>query len=99
MAALTRQSELSPTGTNGVTSALDTELRPKAVRNGRSVAELEPVSAPVIEIRDLNVWYGRQQAIFDVKMDILSRSVLISMSPDHTRGRIREMGKGIKAAT
>jgi len=38
-------------------------------------------STAVINIRNLNFWYGRQQALYDVNMDILDRRVTAIIGP------------------
>ena len=38
-------------------------------------------SPPVITVRDLSFWYGQQQALFDINMDISDRSVTAIIGP------------------
>ena len=51
------------------------------VPRARPSAEPETVTDPVIEIRDLNLWYGSTQALFDVNMDIARQSVTAIIGP------------------
>ena len=44
-------------------------------------ADTETASTPVINVRDLNFWYGRSQALFEITMDILDRSVTAIIGP------------------
>ncbi|HET9370592.1 MAG TPA: phosphate ABC transporter ATP-binding protein PstB, partial [Vicinamibacterales bacterium] len=40
-----------------------------------------PEDAPAIEIRDVNLYYGAKQALFDISMDIASRQVTAFIGP------------------
>ncbi len=57
------------------------------VRSETSAANVSPVAdtgpdvQPLIEMRKLNVWYGSQQALFDIAMDVLGRSVTAIIGP------------------
>ena len=57
------------------------------VRSETSAANVSPVAdtgpdvQPLIEMRELNVWYGSQQALFDIAMDVLGRSVTAIIGP------------------
>ena len=44
-------------------------------------AETEAVTDPVIHIRDLSLWYGSTQALFDVSMGIAGQSVTAIIGP------------------
>ena len=51
------------------------------VPSARESDEANTVVDPVIEIRDLNLWYGSTQALFDVSMDIAGQSVTAIIGP------------------
>ena len=82
MVTASEQSKLSfaeePTG-DGV---LKTPPRPSLLQ-GVSIPEETPAgtSTPVINIRKLDFWYGRDQALFDISMDISDRSVTAIIGP------------------
>ncbi|MFW6061313.1 MAG: phosphate ABC transporter ATP-binding protein PstB [Planctomycetota bacterium] len=66
-----------------MTDNQDTPLKPQA-DPPPAVSPVPPEHAPtqpVIEVRDLNVWYGRQQALFDINMDVLGKSVTAIIGP------------------
>jgi len=56
---------------------------PPAVSVGTFVADspMAVAATPVINIRKLNLWYGRQQALFDIDMDISDCSVTAIIGP------------------
>lgn len=52
--------------------------------NGQSNAVAHPPrrnTAPLIEVRDLNLWYGATQALRDVAFDLYPREILAFMGP------------------
>jgi len=60
--------------------------RPEMHSNHRSDAAPEqslppPSMAPVIEVRDLNVWYGQTHALRDVSCDLLKGEILAFIGP------------------
>ena len=81
MAVGTEQSELLAAGTTEAQSILAAGLRPEAVRNMGLAATGATAAPPVIEIRNLSLWYRSQQALFDISMDVLGRSVTAIIGP------------------
>ena len=63
-------------------------------KQGGHHPRMNPYNFP--ENRKLKVKYSMDMC--SDSLDILSRSVLISMHPDHTRSRIRKMAEGIREA-
>ena len=61
--------------------ALKAAPRPNLLQGIDFAADTEIASTPVINVRNLNFWYARQQALFDVTMDILDRSVTAIIGP------------------
>ncbi len=81
MAAAPERSELCAERTAEARRAPAPERPPEAVRKVSFAASTAATSAPAIEIRSLSLWYGSQQALFDISMDVLGRSVTAIIGP------------------
>ena len=81
MAVKPEQSELASARVSEVRDTGQAAPRVKIAARVLTAAGEAQQSAPVIRIRDLNVWYGKSQAIFDVNMDIPGRSVTAVIGP------------------
>ena len=74
------QAELLPaSGANGPT--FQVSPRSGLLQGIDFAATKTTVSPPVITVRDLSFWYGRQQALFGINMDISEQSVTAIIGP------------------
>jgi phosphate transport system ATP-binding protein len=73
MTATSQTPELARVDSPVIGVAFDTSDGPDPTR--------EQDTEPVITVRDLNFWYGSQQALFNINMDISERSVTSIIGP------------------
>ena len=66
---------------NDISSARDSGLRIRTAGLREPSSAGPPVGTPVISIRDGNLWYGQNQALFDIVIDIPERQVTAFIGP------------------
>jgi phosphate transport system ATP-binding protein len=81
MVTPSHHTELSTAAGSAKGAALDVSPRSSLLQGIDSAEAMTTTSPPVIMVRDLRFWYGRQQALFDVHMDIAERAVTAIIGP------------------
>lgn len=80
-ATLSGKTDLSTTASSTKRAALDVPSRSSTLFKKELECTVTATSPPMIMIRELNFWYGRQQALFDINMDIWDESVTAIIGP------------------
>ena len=81
MVTPSHHTELSTAAGSAKGAVLDVSPRSSLLQGIDFAEAMTTTSPPVIMVRDLSFWYGRQQALFDVNMDIAERAVTAIIGP------------------